>query len=208
MHIAIPLFPAFTALDVVGPYTGLAFAPGFTTTFVSDRPGPVTDDQGALTLTATASYDEVPRPDIIIVPGGPGTTDALSDDGLLNWIKRAHEHTAWTTSVCTGSLLLGAAGALRGLRATTHWSLLEQLEHYGARPCEERVVIEGKVATAAGVSAGLDMALTLLARIRGEDTAQLVQLVIEYDPEPPFRAGSTKTAPPELVERARELLSS
>ncbi|MEV4554243.1 DJ-1/PfpI family protein [Nonomuraea wenchangensis] len=206
MHVAIPLYPRFTALDAVGPYTVLAFAPGWRVTFVAAEPGPVTDDRGALSLAATASYDDVPNPDVIVVPGGPGTFDALADEALLGWIRRAHERTSWTTSVCSGSLLLGAAGLLDGLRATTHWAALELLRQYGAEPVSERTVVQGKVVTAAGVSAGIDMALTLLARARDEETAQAVQLAIEYDPRPPFDAGSPRTAPAGLTDRALQLI--
>ncbi len=206
MHVAIPLYPRFTALDAVGPYTVLAFAPGWRVTFVAAEPGPVTDDRGALSLAATASYDDVPDPDVIVVPGGPGTFDALADEALLGWIRRAHERTSWTTSVCSGSLLLGAAGLLDGLSATTHWAALELLRQYGAEPVSERTVVQGKVVTAAGVSAGIDMALTLLARARDEETAQAVQLAIEYDPRPPFDAGSPRTAPAGIADRALQLI--
>ncbi|MEV4284970.1 DJ-1/PfpI family protein [Nonomuraea bangladeshensis] len=206
MHVAIPLYPRFTALDAVGPYTVLAFAPGWRVTFVAAEPGPVTDDRGSLSLAATASYDDVPDPDVIVVPGGPGTFDALADEALLGWIRRAHGRTSWTTSVCSGSLLLGAAGLLDGLRATTHWAALELLREYGAEPASERTVVQGKVVTAAGVSAGIDMALTLLARATDEETAQTVQLAIEYDPRPPFDAGSPRTAPAGLADRALRLI--
>ncbi|WP_169943975.1 DJ-1/PfpI family protein [Microbispora sp. H11081] len=206
MNVAIPLYPRFTALDAVGPYTVLAFAPGCTVTFVAAEPGPVLDDRGSLSLAATASYDDLPAPDVVVVPGGPGTIEALSDSELLGWIARAHERTRWTTSVCSGSFLLGAAGLLKGLRATTHWGWLDQLAGFGAEPVSERVVVDGKVVTAAGVSSGIDMALTLLAAMRGEETAQVVQLAIEYDPRPPFDAGSPKTAPAGLADRALALI--
>lgn len=206
MHVAILLYPRFTALDAVGPYTVLAFAPGWTVTFVAAEPGPVTDDQGTLTLTATASYEDLPRPDVIVVPGGPGTFDAMSDEALLGWLRQAHEHSRWTTSVCSGSFVLAAAGLLEGLRATSHWALLDMLPQYGAEPVSERVVAQGRIVTAAGVSAGIDMALTLLAQATDEITAQSVQLVIEYDPHPPFGAGSPKTAPEGLTELALKLI--
>jgi transcriptional regulator GlxA family with amidase domain len=206
MHVAIPLYDRFTALDAVGPYTVLAFAPGFTVTFVSAKTGPVLDDRGQLGLTATASYDDLPRPDMIVVPGGVGTFAALGDERLVRWIAEAHEHTRWTTSVCSGSLLLGAAGLLRGKRATTHWGILDHLAKYDAEPVSERSVTDGKIVTAAGVSAGVDMALSLLAAACDEETARAVQLVIEYDPQPPFDSGSAKTATPEQAERALALL--
>ncbi|MGI5160148.1 DJ-1/PfpI family protein [Microbispora sp. CA-102843] len=206
MNIVIPLYPRFTALDAVGPYTVLAFAPGCTVTFVAAELGPVLDDRGSLSLAATASYDDLPAPDVVVVPGGPGTIEALSDSELLGWIARAHERTRWTTSVCSGSFLLGAAGLLKGRRATTHWGWLDQLAGFGAEPVSERVVIDGKVVTAAGVSSGIDMALTLLAEMRDEETAQAVQLAIEYDPRPPFEAGNPKTAPAGLSDKAMALI--
>ncbi|MEU6778734.1 DJ-1/PfpI family protein [Nonomuraea angiospora] len=206
MHVAILLYPRFTALDAVGPYTVLAFAPGWTVTFVAAEPGPVTDDQGTLTLTATASYEDLPHPDVIVVPGGPGTFDVMSDERLLGWLREAHEHSRWTTSVCSGSFILAAAGLLEGLTATSHWALLDMLPQYGAEPVSERVVTQGRIVTAAGVSAGIDMALTLLAQATDEITAQSVQLVIEYDPHPPFDAGSPRTAPEGLAELALKLI--
>ncbi|MFI7612871.1 DJ-1/PfpI family protein [Nonomuraea terrae] len=207
MHAVIPLYPRFTALDAVGPYTVLAFAPGWTVTFAAAQAGPVTDDRGSLTLAATASFADVPAPDVIVVPGGLGTLDVMEDEALVGWIRRAHEHTRWTTSVCSGSLLLGAAGLLAGAKATTHWAVLDLLANAGAEPVSERVVEHGKIVTAAGVSAGIDMALTLLARAADPVTAQSVQLVIEYDPQPPFTSGSLKTAPEGLAERALALLT-
>jgi transcriptional regulator GlxA family with amidase domain len=207
MQVAIPLYPRFTALDAVGPYTVLAFAPGWTVTFLAAEPGPVTDDQGTLTLTATAAYADLPRPDVIVVPGGPGTAEALADQAMLDWITEAHEHTRWTTSVCSGSFLLGAAGLLKGRRATSHWGWVEHLAGFGAEPVSERVVREGRIITAAGVSAGIDMALTLLAQATDDATAQAVQLAIEYDPHPPFDCGSARTASTEQAERALNLIS-
>jgi putative intracellular protease/amidase len=206
MHVAIPLYPRFTALDAVGPYTVLAFAPGYTVTFVSAEPGPVIDDQNSLAITATASYADLPNPDVIIVPGGAGTLAALSDPALIGWISRAHEHTRWTTSVCSGSFLLGAAGLLNGRKATSHWGWLEHLTSFGAEPVSERVVMDGKIMTAAGVSSGIDMALTLLGQASNVTTAQTVQLAIEYNPQPPFNAGSPKTAPANLIEPALHLI--
>ena len=206
MHVAIPLYPRFTALDAVGPYTVLAFAPGVTVTFVAAEPGPVVDDRGSLTLAATASYADVPSPVVIVVPGGVGTADALSDSALIGWIARAHEHTRWTTSVCSGAFLLGAAGLLNGVKATTHWGWLPDLAGVGAEPVSERVVTAGRIMTAAGVSSGIDMALTLLAEVSDVTTAQTVQLAIEYDPQPPFDAGSPKVAPAGLAESALRLI--
>ncbi|MBC6456997.1 DJ-1/PfpI family protein [Actinomadura sp. HBU206391] len=206
MHVAIPLYPGFTALDAVGPYTVMAFAPGCTVTFVAAEPGPVLDDRGSLTLIATATYAELPNPDMIIVPGGTGTAEALSDTALVGWIAQAHEQTRWTTSVCSGAFLLVAAGLLKGRKATTHWGWLNDLAGFGTEPVSERVVVDGKIVTAAGVSAGIDMALTLLAQASDVATAQAVQLAIEYAPEPPFDAGTPKTAPAGLTERALSLI--
>jgi transcriptional regulator GlxA family with amidase domain len=157
-----------------------------------------------LALEATARFADLPRPDVIVVPGGVGTRDLLEDEAILSWLRTAHETSTWTTSVCTGSLLLGAAGLLDGLRATTHWLELERLARFGAEPAEERVVAQGKIVTAAGVSSGIDMALWLAARIAGDDFAQAIQLLIEYDPQPPFDTGSTAKAPPEMVQLVRE----
>ena len=204
MHIAIPLYPRFTALDAVGPYTVLAFAPDTTVTFVAGAAGPVPDDIGSLTLAATATYAQLPRPDLIIVPGGPGTVDAMRDEELLDWLRAARPR--WMTSVCSGSFVLAAAGLLQGRRATSHWAVRDQLAGFGARPVEERVVVDGDVITAAGVSAGIDMALTLLASARDAETAQVVQLAIEYDPDPPFAAGSPRSATPNRTERALALI--
>jgi transcriptional regulator GlxA family with amidase domain len=139
-----------------------------------------------------------------MVPGGFGTRALMTPNPLLDWIRAAHQTSQWTTSVCTGSLLLGAAGLLRGLEATTHWTVLDQLAALGARPTSRRVVEQGKIVTAAGVSAGIDMALTLAARIAGDEVAQAIQLGIEYDPQPPFDAGSPDKAPRAIVESLRE----
>src|SRR3954470_24314368 len=207
MEIAIPVYDDFTALDAIGPYEVLSRIPDARVRFIGERPGPVCTDNGMLQVVAEAALADVPRPDILVVPGGVGTRALTSDETWLSWIREAHEHSTWTTSVCTGSLLLGAAGVLDGLRATSHWLELETLRGYGAEPTGERVVFEGKVVTAAGVSSGIDMALTLLARVVGEDTAKAIQLGIEYDPQPPFDCGSTEKAPAELVERFRGLIA-
>jgi len=204
VDIAIPLYDRFTALDAVGPYEVLSRLPGARVTFLAHEPGPVTTDNGMLTLTAESALEDLPRPGLVLVPGGPGARDLLDDEPMLAWIREAHEHSDWTTSVCTGSLLLGAAGVLDGLEATSHWLELETLEGFGARPTGRRVVEQGKVVTSAGVSSGIDMALVLAARIAGEDFAKAVQLMIEYDPEPPFDSGSTDKAAPELVRTIRE----
>ena len=208
MQIAIPLYDRFTALDAVGPYEILSRLPGAELTFVGFEEGPVRTDNKRLAMSVDALLEDVPEPEIICVPGGWGTRALIGDERLLGWIRHAHEHSAWTTSVCTGSLLLGAAGVLDGLEATSHWLELETLAAYGARPTEERVVEQGKVITAAGVSSGIDMALHLAAKIEGEEFAKTIQLLIEYDPQPPFDSGSTAKAPPELVASLRELAAS
>jgi len=203
MEIAIPLYDRLTALDAIGPYEVLSRLPGARVRFVADEPGPVRTENGMLALVADHRLDEVPSPNVVMVPGGIGTRALLDDNTLVGWIRSAHETSEWTTSVCTGSLLLGAAGVLDGLEATSHWLALDMLERFGARPTERRVVEHGKVITAAGVSSGIDMALVLAARIAGDDVAQAIQLGIEYDPKPPFDAGSTSKAPPAIVELVR-----
>jgi transcriptional regulator GlxA family with amidase domain len=204
VDVAIPLYDRFTALDAVGPYEVLSRLPGARTTFIAAEPGPVRTDNGMLTLMAERSLDELPRPELIMVPGGMGTRALLDDERLVGWIRSAHETSEWTTSVCTGSLLLGAAGVLQGLEATTHWLELETLSDFGATPTGRRVVEQGKVVTAAGVSSGIDMALLLAERIAGARFAQAVQLMIEYDPQPPFDCGSPEKAPDDLVQQLRE----
>jgi putative intracellular protease/amidase len=204
MDIAIPLYDEFTALDAVGPYEVLSRLPGVTVHFLgADGTGPKKTETGMLTILTERPLEDFPHPEVIVVPGGFGTRKLMHDEATLEWIRGAHATSTWTTSVCTGSLLLGAAGVLEGLRATTHWLELESLRELGAEPAEERVVTQGKVITAAGVSSGIDMALTLAAEIAGPEWAQGIQLGIEYDPEPPFDAGSTRKAPPEIVELVR-----
>ena len=204
MEIAIPLFERYTALDAVGPYEVLSRLPGARVRFLGPEAGrPMTADTGMLTLVPEAAYEEVPAPDVVLVPGGFGTRALLTDERLLGWIRGADAGSTWTTSVCTGSLLLAAAGLLDGVEATTHWSNRELLASLGARPVERRVVETGKVMTAAGVSAGIDMALVLAARIAGDEVAQAIQLGIEYDPEPPFDAGTPAKAGPRVLALAR-----
>jgi len=203
MDIAIPIFDRITALDAIGPYEVLSRLPGARIRWVAIEPGPYRTDNRMLTLTADEPLSAVPHPEIIMVPGGFGTRSLLTPNPLLDWLRAAHETSRWTTSVCTGSLLLGAAGLLKGLEATTHWAAHEQLRDFGATPTLKRVVEQGKVITAAGVSSGIDMGLVLAARIAGDDFAQAIQLGIEYDPQPPFRAGSPATAPAHIVEGLR-----
>jgi transcriptional regulator GlxA family with amidase domain len=208
MDIAIPIFERFTALDAVGPYEVLSRLPGARVRFVAARLAPVRTETRMLSLNPECTFEQLPSPEIVVVPGGLGTRALTEDERILDWLRHAHTTSTWTTSVCTGSLLLGAAGLLEGLEATTHWSELESLERYGARPVSRRVVEQGKVITAAGVSAGIDMALTLAARIAGEEITKAIQLGIEYDPQPPFHSGSPQRATPEtiaLVRRAAAL---
>jgi transcriptional regulator GlxA family with amidase domain len=203
MQIAYLLYDRFTALDITGPHEVLNSVPGNESIFVAENRGPIRNESDTLSLVADASLAEVPNPEILVVPGGYGTRALLEHEPLLGWIREVHETTAWTTSVCTGALLLAAAGLLDGAPATTHWLARDLLAQLGAKPVAERVVEHGKIVTAAGVSAGIDMALTLVQRINGDEVAQAVQLGIEYDPEPPFSAGSPKKAPPHIVEALR-----
>lgn len=203
MEIAILLFDRLTALDAIGPYEVLSRIPNATLKFVAKQAGPVRTDQGSLAIMADYSLEEIPAPDIFVVPGGPGQSALMNDEAILNWIRRAHETSKWTTSVCTGALLLGAAGLLKGLKATSHWLAYDVLRQLGAEPTEQRVVTEDKIITAAGVSSGIDMALKLVALECGETAAQAIQLSIEYDPQPPFDAGSPSKAPTEIVDRLR-----
>ena len=208
MKIAILIFDKLTALDAVGPYEVLSRLPGAELVFVAKQAGAKRTDTGALALTADASLAELTDPDVLLIPGGEGNRPLLADETVLDWVRTADAGSTWTTSVCTGSLVLGAAGILEGRRATSHWAHLERLADYGAEPISERVVIDGKLVTAAGVSAGIDMALTLAAEIAGEQVAQAIQLGIEYDPNPPFDAGSPQKAPEELVDLIRGLARS
>jgi transcriptional regulator GlxA family with amidase domain len=198
VQIAFLLFDEIAALDAVGPYEVLARLPGAEVVFAALQPGPIRAN-GGLVLQAEHSLAEVTRPDVLVVPGGAGVKPLLADEALLAWLREVHTGSTWTASVCTGALLLGAAGILRGLRATTHWRSHELLSSYGAEPVRERVVEDGKVMTAAGVSAGIDLALILASRLAGEPIAQAIQLAIEYDPEPPFNCGRPEKAGPEIV---------
>jgi len=203
MQIAIVLYDRFTALDAIGPYEVLSRLPGASVTFVAAEPGPVKTDNGMLTILVEHSLEQLPAPDVLLVPGGPGEVVPRAGGAVLEWLRQADRTSTWTTSVCTGSLILAAAGLLDGKRATSHWLALEELGRLGAEPVSERVVFDGKLVTGAGVSAGIDMALALAARIAGDTVAQAIQLGIEYDPQPPFNAGSPRTAPVEVVELLR-----
>jgi transcriptional regulator GlxA family with amidase domain len=203
MQIAILIYDRLTALDAVGPYEVLSRLPDAELTFVAQEPGSKRTDTGRLALLADASLAELPHPDVVLVPGGPGQAALMEDGPVHEWLRAAHETSTWTTSVCTGSLILAAAGLLAGRKATSHWTALEELGCLGAEVTPERVVLDGKFVTAAGVSAGIDMALALVGRIAGEQLAQAIQLGIEYDPQPPFDAGSPQKAPAAIVEALR-----
>ena len=206
MRIVIPLFDGFTALDAVGPYEVLCRLPDAEIIWTALEAGPVTAEPGALTLMAKVATSEIDACDVLVVPGGPRSRVAAKA-GLADWVRRVHPSTQWTTSVCTGADILGLAGVLQGLEATTHWSATGRLAEYGATYTEERVVVQGKVVTAAGVSAGIDMGLTLASLIAGDDVAKAIQLGIEYDPQPAFDSGSVAKADPATVDHLRGLIA-
>lgn len=205
MEIAVALFEQVTALDAVGPYEVLQRLPGAEVRFVGHRKGEVRTDNGFLGLTVDCAFDEVRHPDILLIPGGIGTRALVHDDVILDWIRNAHETSQFTTSVCTGSLLLAAAGLLEGRKATTHFSARPLLLKYGATPSEERIVQEGKIITAAGVSSGIDMALYLAEQLTDATTAKALQLMIEYDPQPPHDAGALHKVDASVLARVQEL---
>ena len=205
MRIAILVFDRLTALDAIGPYEVLSRLPDAELEFVAAKPGMVRTDTDLLALEAGRSIAEVTAPDVVVVPGGEGNRPLLHDHPVLDWLRSIHRGTRYTTSVCTGSLVLGAAGILEGLRATSHWAYVEHLAGFGATPVSERVVEDGKVITAAGVSSGIDMALHLAAKLAGTEVAKGIQLAIEYDPAPPFDSGSPQKAPDHLVDTLRSL---
>ncbi len=203
VELAILLFDRVTALDAVGPYEVLQRVPGTTVRFVASEPGVKTTEDGSLKMTADTALDDAPSPDVVLVPGGVGEVAVRDDERALAWLRAAHTTSRYTTSVCTGSLVLAAAGILDGVRATTHWLAMDTLAALGAVAVQERVVEAGKIFTAAGVSSGIDMALLLVARLAGEDVAHAIQLSIEYDPQPPFDVGSPAKAPDHLVAAQR-----
>ena len=206
MQIAIGLYPGLTMLDAIGPYQVFTNTPGVDVVVCAAERGRLSDDNGLLHLDIEHTFDEVTSPDVTLVPGGFVTRRLARDrDPIVGWLADTHARTTFTTSVCTGALLLGAAGLLDGLDATTHWIAYEQLAEFGAHPTEERVVVRGKVITGAGVSAGIDMALRLVIELAGIEVAQAIQLGIEYDPQPPVDAGSPSKAPDEIVELVRAM---
>jgi transcriptional regulator GlxA family with amidase domain len=208
MEIALLLYDGMASLDAIGPYEVLRNVPGWEVRTVAPRAGEVRDERGTLGLIADHPLAEVTAPDVILVPGGRGNRPLMKDEALLDWLRAVDRETKWTTSVCTGSLLLGAAGLLEGKRATTNWLELDTLRELGADAVGGRFVEDGKTITAAGVTAGIDMALHLVAREVGPEVAQAIQLGIEYDPDPPFDSGSPEKAPAEIVELVRSVTSA
>jgi transcriptional regulator GlxA family with amidase domain len=209
MKLAYVLYDNFTMLDIVGPYNVLTLLHQHEHVWVGENAGLVADHTRCGGLTADVTFDELQKPDIVIVPGGFQTEKHLTGP-VVEWLRNVHPTTVWTTSVCTGSLLLGAAGILQGLEATSHWAALESLKEFGAIPATRRVIEhpEARVVTAAGVSSGIDMALALIATLESELHAQAVQLAIEYDPAPPTDTGSPGKATPEIIQKALELLGA
>ena len=206
LQVVIPLFPRFTALDGVGPYEVLQRIPEIDVTFIGHRRGEVRTENGMLGVTVDATFEEIPEPSVIVFPGGVGTRDLEKDEGVLEWVRHAHATTVYTTSVCTGSLVLGAAGLLKGLTATTHWACYDELEAHGAEPTDQRVVehLDRRIITAAGVSSGIDMALRLVELLVDRTAAEAAQLMIEYDPEPPFDRGSRAKSNDVILTRVIE----
>jgi transcriptional regulator GlxA family with amidase domain len=206
LQVAIPLFPRFTALDAVGPYEVLQRIPTIDVVFVGHATGEVRSENALLGLTADATFEEVPAPDVVVFPGGVGTRPLEADARVLDWVRSAHATTRYTTSVCTGSLVLGAAGLLEGLTATTHWSCYAELAAHGAEPTAQRVVehLDRRLVTAAGVSSGIDMALRLTELLFDRTAAQAAQLMIEYDPQPPFDCGSVSKSDDIVMARVIE----
>lgn len=207
-QIAIVLYPGFTALDFVGPYEVLRNLPDTEVRFVWHEPGPIAADSGVLIVGATHSFDETPAPEVLLVPGGMSTFEHAQDRKLLDWVRAAHATATWTASVCSGSLILAAAGVLNGKRATSHWMVLPMLRAFGVTPVgDERIVREGRIVTAAGVSAGIDLGLWLAGQLGGDARAKAIQLVIEYDPHPPFDSGHVSKASAATKASATALLS-
>jgi transcriptional regulator GlxA family with amidase domain len=201
MQIAIGLYDGFAALDAVGPYQVFTVLPGADVVVCAARRGRLVDEAGLLQLEIDHTFDDVPTPDLLLVPGGVNTRLMVRDGApIVDWVRAAHPTTTFTSSVCTGALILGAAGLLDGVPATTHWCAYDHLRALGAEPTEQRVVFAGRIATAAGVSAGIDLALALVGRLHGEDVAHAIQLGIEYDPQPPYDSGSPSKARPEIRE--------
>ena len=207
LDVVIYLYNRMTVLDAIGPYEVLRSVPNARVRFAAKKAGLVQPDSGLQMLNAEHSIADIDSADVLIVPGGDMTAQ-MNDKEVLDWVRRLHSKTRWTTSVCTGSLILGAAGLLKGLQATTYWNAMPFLKMFGAEPVSKRFVRQGKIITAAGVSAGIDMALALVSLEQGEEMAQTIQLLIEYDPQPPFNTGSQAKATPAMIEKAKKILSA
>jgi putative intracellular protease/amidase len=199
LNIVILIFDGLTALDAVGPFEVLAKVPGAKIQFAGLEKGPITC-RGGLKLYAEYSIEEITETDILLIPGGKGINNLLTNEVVLNWVRMLHNNTKYTVSVCTGALLLAAAGILKGVKATTYWNSADKLKSYGVEFVKSRYVVEGKIVTSAGVSAGIDMSLKLVAMLNGEPVAKIIQLAIEYDPAPPFDAGSPDKISKTLLE--------
>ena len=196
--VGLVLYPQFTALDIIGPFQTLVDVPGLDVFFIAADKGPVVDHSGKCFLDATCTFDEIDELDVLVVPGGFADRNIDDSHEVVQFIRKIHPTTTWTTSVCTGSIFLAHAGILDGIVATTHWASYDRLRDLGAIPTEQRVVKEGKIITAAGVSSGIDMGLELVAAIYGDEMAKIIQLAIEYDPQPPFDAGSPSKVSPDF----------
>lgn len=209
MQFAFGLYPGFTSLDVIGPYQVISNIPGAEVVFCAAHRGLLPDEHGLLNVDVAHTFRDVPDPAVIVVPGAPHTRSlARTSDPIIDWIRKVHTTTTFTTSVCTGALLLGAAGILDGLEATTHWDSYDELSSYGAKPTETRVVQQGKVITAAGVSSGIDMAFSLTAKLYGDDVAKAIQLGVEYDPQPPFDSGARSKATLEIRQVVEAVMAA
>lgn len=206
MKIAIPLFPRFTALDAIGPYEVLQRIPGYDIAFIGHELGEVRSENGFLGITIDMVFEDMPNPDLVVFPGGVGTRPLMHDERVLDWVRTAHATSTFTTSVCTGSLVLAAAGLLKGLTATTYWAAMDVLTAHGAIPTSERVVehLDQRIITAAGVSSGIDMALRLVEVLIDDTAAKACQLMIEYDPQPPFDSGAVHKADDATMTRLIE----
>jgi transcriptional regulator GlxA family with amidase domain len=206
--VGLVLYPQFTALDIVGPFQTLVDVPGLNVFFIAAQKGPIVDHTGKLKLEATHSFSEIDALDVLVVPGGFADRDINETNDVVRFVQKIHPTTTWTTSVCTGSIFLANAGILNGLRATTHWASYDRLQKLGAVPTEQRVVQEGKIITAAGVSSGIDMGLVLVAALEGEKMAKVIQLAIEYDPQPPFDSGTPSKVSPEFKKFVFSIFSN
>ncbi|TXL60729.1 DJ-1/PfpI family protein [Aeromicrobium terrae] len=206
MQVAIALYPDFTSLDVMGPYEVFARLPETDVVFVAENPGAIVNDLKGVSVNVVNGLDDVTNPDVVLIGGGPGQRANMADGRLHEWLRTVDRTSTWTTSVCTGTLIMAATGLLKGRSATSHWGALDQLPAFGVTPSHERVVFDGHYASAAGVSAGIDLALTLSGRMLGDEVAKTVQLIIEYAPEPPYDSGSVSTASPVTLENAKRVL--